>query len=279
MRQCWSFDRSNSFGPVRTALPILLPLVVVACGLPEETGVRIVGHGGMGEAHALPMNSGPSLAGALAMGVQGIELDVQLTADSVLVAYHEEVLDAMTTCSGKVNALTWEQIEACPLLADGRSFPLVRVDVLLQAYADAHPDATFALDCKLFAAGDWWTYLQTYARALARLDHQWPGRLAAECQVNDLLRLTQQEAPGMALFLYGTEADAAIRRAATSHYAGITMHHAGITAEEVGMARELGLEVAVFGVGGRLGHYRALRKGVDRIQTDAPAEALATIRR
>jgi glycerophosphoryl diester phosphodiesterase len=265
--------------PQPAAWPCLLVLALSGCTLPDAPHVQVIGHGGMGADSEWPMNSGPSLAAALAAGVHGVELDVQLTADSVLVAYHDELLDGNSACSGKVNALTWAQLQQCPVLQDGATFPFVRVDALLLAYADTHPDATFTLDCKLFAAGDWWTYLQTYARALARLNARWPGRLTAECQVNDLLRLTQEEAPDLALFLYGTESDAAIRRAATSHYAGVTMHHAAIRAEEVRMAQELGLQVAVFGVGGWIGHYRALRKGVDRLQTDAPLEALAGIGR
>lgn len=264
----------SSFGPMPYRATLLLALTLVGCSIPDAPHVQVIGHGGMGAGSAYPMNSGHSLAAALALGAQGVELDVQLTADSVLVAYHDELLDGTTTCAGKVNAMTWAKLQECPVLVDGTAFPFVRVDALLLAYADQYPDAGFTLDCKLFAADDWWSYLQTYSRALARLNRQWPGRLTAECQVNDLLRLTQHEAPDMALFLYGTEADAAIRRAATSHYAGVTMHHAAITADEVRMAQELGLEVAVFGVGGRLGHYRALRKGVDRLQTDAPIDAL-----
>lgn len=271
----------RSFGPMshHTAWSFLLAFAWAGCALPDAPGVQMIGHGGMGAGSAYPMNSSPSLAAALALGVQGVELDVQLTADSVLVAYHDELLDGTTACTGKVNSMTWAQLQQCHVVADGSTFPFVRVDALLLAYAHKYPDASFALDCKLFAAGDWWSYLQTYSRALARLNARWPGRLTAECQVNDLLRLTQQEAPDMALFLYGTEADAAIRRAATSHYAGVTMHHAAITADQVRMAQELGLEVAVFGIGGYMGHYRALRKGVDRIQSDAPLEAVMGMRR
>lgn len=257
-------------------LHFILPLMVLsACGVGDRAGTRSIGHGGLGEGAVHPMNSWEALAGGLAVGLDGIELDVQLTADSVLVAYHAETLEELTACSGKINALTWEQLKACSNSAEGdRPYPIIRADALIGALAAKYPHADFTLDCKLFAVGDWWPYLETYTSALARLESLHPGKVLVECQVDDFLLLLQRKAPALPLFLYGSDAQAAMDRAAASHYAGITIDNDRIGAEEVQAAHDLGLQVTVFNVAGGLEHRQAFAKHPDRVQTDHPASSL-----
>jgi glycerophosphoryl diester phosphodiesterase len=260
---------------------LLLPLVFLGCGMPDPGHTRIIGHGGLGSHAAAPINARAAVEGALAMGLHGVELDVQLTADSVLVAYHEQHLEELTACHGLVNALTWEELRHCAVTGrDGTAHPIERLDSLLPRLARAYPDADFTLDCKLFAAGDWWPYLHAYANALVALDaiplderptgRHLHGRLLVECQVHDFLLLLQTKQPWIPLFLYGSDAEEATWRATTSRFAGITLRNDRINAEEVAFAQGLGLEVAVYGTGGRRGNRKALNKGVDRIQTDKP---------
>ncbi len=261
-------------------IPLLL-FLLAGCGIPERGDTRIHGHGGMGDSGSAPSNSEASLLGALALGLDGIELDVQLTADSVLVAYHAQHLEELTECTGLVNAHTWAQLRACTVTdVDAGQHPIVRLDSLLLFAARKFPGTEFTLDCKLFAAGDWWPYLHTYARALVALGrlHPIPGkaggalnaRLVVECQVDDFLLLLQARQPYLHLFRYCSDAEAGIWRATASHFNGITIHEGNITAEQVALAQGLGLEVAVYGVKGRFAHWRALRKKVDRLQSDSP---------
>ena len=62
-----------------------------------------------------------------------------------------------------------------------------------------------------------------------------------------------------------------------SGYAGITVRYDRITPEEVTMAHHRGLQVCLFGAGGRWSHRTALRSRPDRLQTDDPV-ALTTRR-
>jgi glycerophosphoryl diester phosphodiesterase len=219
------------------------------------------------------MNSAAALWGGLEAGLDGVELDVQLSADGVLVAYHAQDLAELSTCHGLVNANAWSALQTCTVVGDdGAAHPLVRVDSLLPALARAFQQAEFTLDAKLFAAGDWWSYLENFSRALADL-HALPdlhGRLVLECQLTDFLDLVARDAPGLPLYLYATDAEQAIPIAVANGYTGLTIRYDRITVDEVQGARAHGLAITLFGAGGWWSHRRALRAEPDRLQSDDP---------
>ncbi|MBK7382049.1 MAG: hypothetical protein IPI81_01750 [Flavobacteriales bacterium] len=253
---------------------ILLSYLLIGCAAPDKGGVRIIGHGGSGTESDLPMNSGAALLRGAELGIDGIELDAQLTADSILVAYHPADLNELTDCSGKVNALPWDEIAHCPVWGDGDTFRMVRLDSSLGAIAKRHPDVDFTLDCKLFAAGDWWTYMESFSDAIAVLDQQphLTGRLIVECQIVEFLDLVKRKRPGIQVYLYATEVSTGIATAKAKRYDGITIDNALITKAQVAEAHAAGLSVTLFGVGSAMGHRDALGKVPDRLQTDSPSD-------
>ncbi len=68
--------------------------------MPNSTRNRIVAH--RGGAALWPENSLEAIQGALALGVDGIEVDIQLTKDGVPVILHDETLDRTTVESGSI---------------------------------------------------------------------------------------------------------------------------------------------------------------------------------
>lgn len=62
-----------------------------------------------------PENSLAAMEGAIAMGVDMVEIDVQRTADGVLVCCHDSSVDRTTTGQGKVKDLTAEYISTLKL--------------------------------------------------------------------------------------------------------------------------------------------------------------------
>ncbi len=254
----------------RTALALLL-LFLTACSAPSVKDVLIIGHSGMGSDPDRMPNSIEAVMSALDLGIQGVELDVQMTADGVLVAFHDKALETSTNCTGIVNLMTWQSLQKCERNGRGEA-SVVRLDSLLIRAAEHSPTADFTLDCKLFAAGDWWSYLETYTDALLQLE-QIPalkGRLLVECQVDPFLQLLGTKQSQMPRFRYTRNAEETIPVALENGYSGITMHFARITNEQVDLAKSKGLEVTLFGAGSRWSHWRALRKGPDRLQSDAP---------
>ncbi len=83
--------------------------VIEAASAAVTKGVALVwGHRGA-RAYA-PMNTLPSFECALKQGAEGIELDVQLSADGVPVIMHDFTVDGSTDGSGAVKGLTFAQL-------------------------------------------------------------------------------------------------------------------------------------------------------------------------
>jgi glycerophosphoryl diester phosphodiesterase len=78
---------------------------------------EIIAHRGV--PHELPENSLPSFRRALELGADGIELDVHLTADGVLVVHHDPLLTAPVDQSDarppRIDELTWEALGEYPI--------------------------------------------------------------------------------------------------------------------------------------------------------------------
>lgn len=82
---------------------------------------------------------------AVGLGYHYLETDVHLTADGVLLAFHDEVLDRVTDRVGPVRELTLAEIREARI--DGRE----EVPTLVQLL-DAFPEARFNIDLKSDAA-------------------------------------------------------------------------------------------------------------------------------
>lgn len=108
---------------------------------------KIYGHrGAKGE---YPENTLLSFEKAIEQGVDGLELDVQLTKDGELVVIHDETLDRTTTGTGNIKDVTLEEMKQYSAGAPFHDFPkyepswdeetvptLKEVFVLLEAYPE-----------------------------------------------------------------------------------------------------------------------------------------------
>lgn len=84
---------------------------------------------------------------AIGLGYRYLETDVQVTADGVLTAFHDN--DLQRTCGrpGKISDLPWSEVSLARV--DGKA-PIPLMEDLLGAW----PDARFNIDCKSNAAVD-----------------------------------------------------------------------------------------------------------------------------
>jgi glycerophosphoryl diester phosphodiesterase len=71
--------------------------------------IRVAHRGASGRA---PENTHVAFAAALALGVDAIELDCQLSADGELVVVHDETLERTTSGVGPVAAKSWSELAA-----------------------------------------------------------------------------------------------------------------------------------------------------------------------
>lgn len=77
---------------------------------PPLSGVRLYAHRGFGT--VFPENTLVAADSALAHGADGVETDVQLTADSVAVIIHDATVDRTTNGTGTVARMTVDRIRA-----------------------------------------------------------------------------------------------------------------------------------------------------------------------
>lgn len=74
--------------------------------------ISCFGHGGMGVGFDYPIDTWESIEPVLRIGADGTEMDVQMTRDSVLEAYHNSYLSESTACNGTINDNLWADIES-----------------------------------------------------------------------------------------------------------------------------------------------------------------------
>jgi glycerophosphoryl diester phosphodiesterase len=84
---------------------------------------------------------------AVQLGYRYLETDVQVTADGVLLAFHDPGLPRTCGRPGVVGDLPWQEIESARVAG---TEPIPRFDELLEAW----PDVRINVDCKSDAAAE-----------------------------------------------------------------------------------------------------------------------------
>lgn len=235
---------------VRSTWYVGIALLGVACGQPDTTGIQLIGHGGMGPDAAHPMNSREAFFGAMDQGLNGVEIDVQLTADSQLVAHHDLALKS-PRCAGRINDHTWTALRGCNTATPGEeAFHGVLVPALIEDLHRKHPKAHFTLDVKLNSGRDWWPYLHTMARAIARLhaEQNLHDRLTVECRTPDFLRAMAESAPGIPYHLIVEDVSKELSTAVALGCVGITVQADAVDADAAAAVRDAGLALTLYGV-------------------------------
>jgi glycerophosphoryl diester phosphodiesterase len=121
--------------------------------------IAMAHRGGASEA---PENTLPAFQRAVDLGYRYLETDVHVTADGVVVAFHDNDLERATGHKGRISDLTWDELST--LRVKGRE-PIPKLTELL----DAWPDARFNIDCKERSAADPLADVLIAANALDRV--------------------------------------------------------------------------------------------------------------
>ena len=76
---------------------------------PTTDQVIVVCH--RGDWRNYPENSIPAIESVIKMGADMVEIDIQLTKDSVLVLSHDRTINRCTTGKGNINEMTYEELQ------------------------------------------------------------------------------------------------------------------------------------------------------------------------
>jgi glycerophosphoryl diester phosphodiesterase len=102
----------------------------------ESEGLLAFAHRGGTSSH--PENTMPAFQHAVDLGFRYLETDVHATRDGVLLAFHDEELDRVTDCTGRIEDMDYADVakariegkEPIPLFADLlNSWPDIRINI------------------------------------------------------------------------------------------------------------------------------------------------------
>jgi glycerophosphoryl diester phosphodiesterase len=94
-----------------------------------------------GGASDAPENTMPAFEHAVELGFRYLETDVRVTADGVVVAFHDDDLSRTCGRQGRISELPWAEVATARV--DGEE-PIPRLGDLFEAF----PDARLNIDCK-----------------------------------------------------------------------------------------------------------------------------------
>jgi glycerophosphoryl diester phosphodiesterase len=213
-----------------------------------------------------PENTMPAFEHAVQLGYRYVETDVHVTADGVLVAFHDESLDRVTDRSGLIRELPWAEVSAARV--DGRE-PIPLLEDLLGTW----PRLRVNIDPKHDTAVD------PLIEAIGRTDSV---RRVCIGSFSDrrLERVRRALGPQLCTSL-GPKGTAKLKAASfgaplklPAPCAQVPVRARGVTVTDdrfVRTAHRLGLQVHVWTIDDPAEMHRLLDLGVDGIMTDRPA--------
>lgn len=233
--------------------------------------ITILGHGGMGIASTYPMNSFESIVNCINLGTDGSEMDVQMTKDGVLVAFHDYDLSTKTDLKGVVNSLTWDQIKngyynETPYVTYG----IISLEQLFSniANVDAY---RFTFDCKLYReTTDDTAYFNQFTDAIIEIVEKYDlqRKICIESGDNEFLKVLQSKRRWYKLFIYPQNFDEGLNTAKELGLYGITISTNQISAAQIETAHSEGIRVTLWDANSEQENYEAIEKNPDFIQTD-----------
>lgn len=225
----------------------------------------------------LPENTLAAFARAIELGVAGIELDVQLSADNVPVVIHDDTADRTTNGTGHITEFTAHQLglldagagQFVPTLAQVLNLAAgkLRVNIELKDSNSAGPVAEVIAGVRNL---DWFASSADWD-ALTEIRHQAPGaKIYPLCVGNfEKMQPLLPEGVGKDEFA-GRDLAAAIEFALNSGGEGVSIWEAGLDREDIERIHAAGLQAWVWTINDPIRAQSLLDMGADGICTDDP---------
>ncbi len=233
--------------------------------------IVILGHGGMGISQPYHINTYESILECINAGADGTEIDIQMTKDSVLIAYHSKDLSEETNLNGIVNDLEWGDIKngyyySTPYI----KYSIISLEQLFSNIDNLH-NYKFTFDCKLYTnSNNVFDFQKSFINAIAKLIDKYSLQksLYIESQNSDFLMRLQEKDENYKLFIYPNSFENGLNIALSLDLYGITISSDDISLEQIETAHNNNLYIAIWNTHSKNKNIDAVNKNPDFIQTD-----------
>jgi glycerophosphoryl diester phosphodiesterase len=246
-----------------------------------------------GGAGLWPENTAHAFAGAVALGVDVLEMDLHSTADGALVVIHDAAVDRTTNGAGRVNSLTLadlKQLDAGYRWTNdgGRTYPFRGKGITIPTLGevlDEFPRVRLNIDIKQGQPALATSFCRTLRERGAT------GRVTVASFSSQTLAEFRRECPEVGtsagtdeVFALASDLQAGRDIAAGKiRFRAVQVPEtlggrAWLTTELVAAAHRGGIEVHVWTVNDEAGMRRMLALGVDGIMTDYPDKLIALLK-
>lgn len=231
--------------------------------------ITVFGHAGMGIASQFPINTFESINSALASGAGGVEVDIQMTKDSVLVLFHNRFLEEQTNLEGLISEREWSYVQEAtyidPIFSE---YKIISLDQLFSNLKELK-NYQFSFDLEFHEAEHPDSYISTYVNALIKVieKHSMSENVFIESQRTRYLEKMQMLRPDFNLFYWENSATG-IQIAINMNLYGFIIQTDYITAEQIKEAHDAGIRVSLFGLQSKEENLDAIEKSPDFLQTD-----------
>ena len=235
-----------------------------------------------------PQNTMAAFEGAVGLGYQYLETDVQATSDGVLAVFHDDMLEPVADRHGRISEMTWAEVSEARV--DGE--PIPRLEELLDAFDGVRisidPKTDMAV-APLIAALRQADVLDRVCigsfsdSRLARIDEAFGDAACLSFSPREIARLRMMSlAPLPARTGSGSGGRTGRSRPFRGRIASIPLRQGPVplaTRRLVDAAHRLGLAVYVWTIDDPAEMGRLLEIGVDGIMTDEPVLLLDVMTR
>jgi glycerophosphoryl diester phosphodiesterase len=231
---------------------------------------QVIGHAGeslLKSRSKYPPNSLESIKRAIELGAQGVEVDVQMTADSVLVAYHDLQLDENSDGIGCINSLSYEAIKNIEVYKTDE-----RIDLLSDIFLEVLGKGSYIFldvkhwnDCSASTI-DYTLFDNALNTLLLSYSPPEKGRIVVNCRDSDLLNAISDSA---LLLSYETDdVSTGITKSISNEYDMISVKLEELDQSEVDMIKQNGIQFSVYNIKTRSEIHEALDFAPDFVISD-----------
>ncbi|MGY6561540.1 MAG: glycerophosphodiester phosphodiesterase [Luteibaculaceae bacterium] len=242
----------------------------------------VIGHGGGGfqsGVNPLPHNSFGSIErGIVNLAADGVELDVQLTADGNLILYHDNDLNSMTWCTGPVLSWNSDRVKDCFFVAENltnlsNAQQVITLDSALIWLSNRRIEPVIFLDFKthlLSQENNTTELYQAIATKMLELSHKTTFNRPLNLLTNDnrLTLILQNTIPNARFWMRSANFMADTQNTKNLGYYGFIANNQLVEVEQVKFAQDNGLKVCLFNMRSQQGIRSAAVKNPEYLITD-----------